>query len=122
MLKDIAEYHLQFDSNVQKKLKELHTIIKEMIPRAEEIISYKMPAFKQNKVLVYYAGYKNHIGFYPTAKPIEVFKNQLLSFKHSKGAIQFPIDQPLPKKLIQDIVKFRLEDSEATTPKSTVRR
>ena len=122
MQKDIAEYHLQFDSNVQKKLKELHTIIKEMIPRAEEIISYKMPAFKQNKVLVYYAGYKNHIGFYPTAKPIEVFKNQLLSFKHSKGAIQFPIDQPLPKKLIQDIVKFRLEDSEATTPKSTVRR
>ncbi len=122
MLKDITEYHLQFDSNVQKKLKELHTIIKEMIPRAEEIISYKMPAFKQNKVLVYYAGYKNHIGFYPTAKPIEVFKNQLLSYKHSKGAIQFPIDQPLPKKLIQDIVKFRLEDSEATTPKSTVRR
>jgi uncharacterized protein YdhG (YjbR/CyaY superfamily) len=122
MLKDIAEYHLQFDSNVQKKLKELHTIIKEMIPQAEEIISYKMPAFKQNKVLVYYAGYKNHIGFYPTAKPIEVFKNQLLSFKHSKGAIQFPIDQPLPKKLIQDIVKFRLEDSEATTPISTVRR
>jgi uncharacterized protein YdhG (YjbR/CyaY superfamily) len=122
MLKDITEYHLQFDSNVQKKLKELHTIIKEMIPRAEEIISYKMPAFKQNKVLVYYAGYKNHIGFYPTAKPIEVFKNQLLSFKHSKGAIQFPIDQPLPEKLIQDIVKFRLEDSEATTPKSTVRR
>lgn len=122
MQKDIAEYHLQFDSNVQKKLKELHTIIKEMIPRAEEIISYKMPAFKQNKVLVYYAGYKNHIGFYPTAKPIEVFKNQLLSFKHSKGAIQFPIDQPLPKKLIQDIVKFRLEDSEATTPISTVRR
>ena len=122
MQKDIDEYHLQFDSNVQKKLKELHTIIKEMIPRAEEIISYKMPAFKQNKVLVYYAGYKNHIGFYPTAKPIEVFKNQLLSFKHSKGAIQFPIDQPLPKKLIQDIVKFRLEDSEATTPKSTVRR
>lgn len=122
MLKDITEYHLQFDSNVQKKLKELHTIIKEMIPCAEEIISYKMPAFKQNKVLVYYAGYKNHIGFYPTAKPIEVFKNQLLSFKHSKGAIQFPIDQPLPKKLIQDIVKFRLEDSEATTPISTVRR
>jgi uncharacterized protein YdhG (YjbR/CyaY superfamily) len=106
---EIHNYHQLFEKHVQIKLKEIHGIIKAVLPEAQELISYKMPAFKQGKVLVYYAGYKNHIGFYPTAKPIEHFKEQLTNFKWSKGAIQLPLDQPLPKNLIQDITLFRLK-------------
>ena len=68
-----------------------------------------MPAFKLHGVLVYYAAYKEHIGFYPTAAPIEVFKNELSAYKWSKGAIQFPIGEPMPFDLITRIVKFRVQ-------------
>jgi len=68
-----------------------------------------MPCFKQdNKPVVYFAGYKGHIGFYPTAKPIEHFKELLMSYKTSKGAIQFNINEPLPIELIIEITCFRL--------------
>jgi uncharacterized protein YdhG (YjbR/CyaY superfamily) len=105
----ILSYYKAFPEEVQLQMRKLHEIIAEIIPSAEEVISYKMPAFKQQQVLVYYAGYKKHIGFYPTAQPIMAFKERLLDFKHSKGAVQFPLDQPLPKKLIQDMVKYRLK-------------
>lgn len=106
----ILEYHKAFPEEVQHQMRKLHNMIAEIIPNAEEVISYKMPAFKQKQVLVYYAGYKNHIGFYPTSQPIAAFENQLQDFKHSKGAVQLPIDQPLPKQLIQDMVRYRLEN------------
>ena len=85
-----------------------------MAPKAIEGISYQMPVFKENGNLVYFAASKKHYGFYPTAKPIEVFKEQLdaKGYTYSKGAIQFPCDQPIPVKLIQDIVKFRIKDME----------
>ena len=76
-------------------------------PKAEEVISYNMPAFKYNGILVWFSGYKNHIGFYPSSTPIEIFKNDLKKYKTSKGAIQFPLDKPLPLALITKIVKFR---------------
>ena len=105
----ILSYYKAFPEEVQLQMRKLHEIISEIIPSAEEVISYKMPAFKQQQVLVYYAGYKKHIGFYPTSQPIAAFENQLQDYKYSKGAVQFPIDQPLPKKLIQDMVKYRLK-------------
>jgi uncharacterized protein YdhG (YjbR/CyaY superfamily) len=71
-----------------------------------------MPAFKQNGVLVYFAAYKNHIGFYPTASGILAFQDQISNFKNSKGAIQFPIDKPIPFDLITRIVKYRIEADE----------
>jgi uncharacterized protein YdhG (YjbR/CyaY superfamily) len=72
-----------------------------------------MPAFKQHGVLVYFAGNKNHIGFYPTSSPIRIFKNELINYKTSKGAIQFPIDQAIPTRLVTKIVKYRVaEDKE----------
>jgi uncharacterized protein YdhG (YjbR/CyaY superfamily) len=117
----IAEYYNSFPEEVQNQMRRLHDIIAEIIPHAEEVISYKMPAFKQQQVLVYYAGYKNHIGFYPTSKPIAAFEKQLQDYKYSKGAVQFPIDQPLPMTLIQAMVKFRLDDVVSSTPKSTAR-
>jgi uncharacterized protein YdhG (YjbR/CyaY superfamily) len=68
-----------------------------------------MPAFKKKNVVVYYAANKNHIGFYPTPSPIIEFQKELLSYKTSKGAIQFPLNEPFPKELIQRIIKFRAE-------------
>ena len=92
-------------------LQQLRQIIKEIVPEAEEVISYQMPAFKQNGVLVWYAGYKKHVGFYPSSKPIEVFKNELMDYKTSKGAIQFPLDKPLPVALITKIVQFKIQEN-----------
>ena len=107
--KCINEYHSTHSPEIQEKLNELRTIIREDAKDCTETIRYNMPAFKQKRVLVYYAAYKNHIGFYPTSQPIITFQEELLPFKTSKGAIQFQLNQPLPKDLIQRIVKFRIE-------------
>jgi uncharacterized protein YdhG (YjbR/CyaY superfamily) len=114
--KTIAQYHAMFPKNVQTILNTLHNTIKQAAPKADEVISYNMPAFKQNKVLVYYAAHTAHIGFYPTAKPMVVFKDELTKYKTSKGAIQFPLDKKLPLALIKKIVKFRLADVKSKTP------
>jgi uncharacterized protein YdhG (YjbR/CyaY superfamily) len=92
-------------------LEELRQIIKRIAPEAEEIISYQMPAFKQNGMLVWYAGYKNYIGFYPSSTPIIVFKDELKAYKTSKGAIQFPLYKPLPIELITKIVNFKVNEN-----------
>ena len=81
-----------------------------------------MPAFKLNGVLVYYAAYQGHVGFYPTASPIEVFKEELSPYKFSKGAIQFPIGQPLPLELISRIVKFRVQQDMAKAKKKKLQK
>ncbi|SDE20878.1 Uncharacterized conserved protein YdhG, YjbR/CyaY-like superfamily, DUF1801 family [Mucilaginibacter pineti] len=107
---NIDEYITGFPANVQQLLEQLRAIIKAAAPQATEVISYAMPAFKQHTVLVYFAGYANHIGFYPTSSGIEAFKEEFTArnYKWSKGAVQFPLNQPLPAELITRIVKFRL--------------
>ena len=105
----VKEYIASFDQPIQKKLKELNQFIAELIPYAEPVISYNMPAYKYNKVVIYFAGYKNHIGFYPTAKPIEYFKNELQAFAFSKGTVQFKLNELLPFDLIEKMVLFRME-------------
>jgi uncharacterized protein YdhG (YjbR/CyaY superfamily) len=108
----IDQYHATFPENVQVLLDELRETIKQAAPNAEEVISYNMPAFKQNGVLVYYAAYKNHIGFYPTPAPLVKFKDLLDKYQTSKGAIQFPLDAGISKSLVKKIVKFRIEEDE----------
>ncbi|MCX2576292.1 iron chaperone [Pedobacter sandarakinus] len=105
----IDEYIALFPSETQNVLQEIRTTIRQAIPQATEVISYKMPAFKQNKVLVYFAAYQKHIGFYPTNSGIEAFKHEFGNLKWSKGAVQFPLNKPLPKDLIARITKFRAE-------------
>ena len=102
------EYIKSFPGETQKILEQMRATIRKAAPKAEEVISYAMPAFKQNGVLVYFAAYKTHIGFYPTPSGIEAFKDELSKYKSSKGAVQFPIDKPLPLALITKIVKFRV--------------
>jgi uncharacterized protein YdhG (YjbR/CyaY superfamily) len=111
--KTIDEYHSNFTGDVRRKLDQLRKAIKSAAPESEEVISYNMPAFKLNKVLVYYAAAKKHIGFYPTPNPIKFFKNELLNYETSKGAIQLPLDKSIPIALVKKIVKFRVkEDAE----------
>ena len=86
----------------------LRQAIQQAAPQAEEAISYNMPAFKWNGMLVWYGAFKNHIGFYPRASAIAAFKSELTPFKTSKGAIQLPIDEPIPIDLIKKVVKFRI--------------
>ena len=118
--KDIDAYHAQYPLKFQKLLQQLRKVIKQAAPGATETISYGMPAFKKNKTLVYYAVCKDHIGFYPTPKPIIVFKKELENFKTSKGAVQFPLNKPLPLSLIKKIVQYRVkEDAVFNQPKST---
>lgn len=111
MFTSIQEYIDVFPPDVQKILQQIRAAIKKAAPKATEVISYGMPAFKLNEVLVYFAVCKNHIGFYPTAKPIIIFKKELAAYKTSKGAIQFSFNEPLPLRLITQIVKFRIDES-----------
>lgn len=105
----VDAYIAEFSGTTRKKLKEIRTIIRSAAPKAEEVISYNMPAYQQNGILVYFAGYEHHIGFYPTGSGIKEFQDQFKIYQWSKGAVQFPLDAPLPKKLITAIVKFRIE-------------
>lgn len=109
-IKSIDDYIKQFPEEIKSKLETIRAAIKKAAPKTTEVISYGMPAFKQNKVLVYFAAGKNHIGFYPTPKPIIVFSKELEGYKTSKGAIQFPLDKKIPLALISNITKFRVKE------------
>ncbi len=111
--KTIDEYISGFPEDIQRLLELMRLTIKSIAPEAEETISYQMPAFKQNGILVYFAANKNHIGFYPTASPIVAFQKELSPYKHSKGAIQFPIDEPIPFDLVKNIVAFKVKENKA---------
>ncbi|MBK8486995.1 MAG: DUF1801 domain-containing protein [Chitinophagales bacterium] len=108
---NISEYISQFPVTTQEKLQEIYTIIKQYAPKATEKISYGMPTFYLQSNLVHFAAYKNHIGFYPAPSGLDAFKEEIEKYKHSKGAVQFPLDKPLPKKLIERIVKYRMQEN-----------
>ena len=108
---DIDKYIAGFTSDKQKLLKQLRGIIRKAAPEAQEAISYGMPAFKQNGMLVFFAAWKNHIGFYPTSSGIKAFKKDLSPFEVSKGTVQFSLDKPLPKGLVSKIVKFKVKEN-----------
>lgn len=108
---DVDQYILGFPDGTQKILQQIRSIIKDAAPDAEETIGYQMPAYKYHGMLVYFAGYKNHIGFYPMPAGITAFKDELSVYKNAKGSVQFPLDQALPTDLITRIVKFRINEN-----------
>lgn len=110
-LNEIDIYVAGFPVKTQEILEQIRETIKKAAPDAEEVISYKMLAYKLNGILVYFAAYKNHIGFYPTGKGIEAFKNELTKYNWSKGTIQFPLNKPIPFGLITKIVTFRVKEN-----------
>lgn len=108
---DINEYIASFPENIQKLLEQVRSIIKKAAPEATETISYAMPTFKLNGILVHFAAFQNHIGFYALPSGNEAFQKELSAYKTGKGSIQFPLDEPLPEALITKIVKFRVQEN-----------
>jgi uncharacterized protein YdhG (YjbR/CyaY superfamily) len=106
------EYIAGFPEDVQKKLEQLRATIKKSAPDAIETFSYGMPAYKYLGYLVYFAAFKNHIGFYAIPPAVEEFKAALSVYKTGKGSVQFPLDQPLPLALIAKMVKYRVKKNE----------
>ena len=109
--KTIDEYINAFPKDIQNILERMRETIRKAAPGAVETISYRMPAFKLNGNLVFFAAFKKHIGFYPTASGIAAFKNKFAAYKFSKGAIQFPLDKPIPYDLVERIVLFRVKEN-----------
>ena len=107
----IDEYIARFPADVQQILARVNAVIKESAPEAVEKMSYGMPGYVLRGYLVGFAAHQRHIGFYPTPSGIEAFETELSAYKRSKGAVQFPLDSPIPDDLISTIVKFRVAEN-----------
>ena len=112
-LKTMDEYIDAAPPKTQAKLRQMRACIRSAAPGAREELKWSMPAFVGTKILVMFAGFKNHIGFFPTPGPIKVFANELSKYKTGKGSIQFPLDQRLPLTLIKKITRFRVGECES---------
>jgi uncharacterized protein YdhG (YjbR/CyaY superfamily) len=105
----IDAYIEALPAEVQTRLRQIRKEIKKIAPRAEEAISYGIPAFNLNGTyLIYMAGYKKHVSIYPAPRGVQEFRKELSKYKGGKGTVQFPLDEPLPMDLIRRIVKYRL--------------
>jgi uncharacterized protein YdhG (YjbR/CyaY superfamily)/TfoX/Sxy family transcriptional regulator of competence genes len=108
----IDAYIAEFPPETRKALEELRAVIRAAAPGATETISYAIPTFDLNgRHLAHFAGYEKHVGFYPTGRGIEHFKDELAAFKGGKGSVRFPLDRPLPTDLVRRIVEWRVQDS-----------
>ena len=108
---NVDEYIATFSEDVQGVLEAVRKTIKNTVPEAEETISYGMPAYRYYGMLVYFAAYKNHIGFYATPTGHKKFEKELAHYNQGKGSVQFPLDKPMPIELIEKIVKFRMKEN-----------
>jgi uncharacterized protein YdhG (YjbR/CyaY superfamily) len=108
--KTIDEYIRSFPPDVQEILEKLRKLIHEVVPEAKEAMAYGIPTFTLNENLVHFAAFEHHIGFYPTPSGIASFKKELSLYKHAKGSVQFPLDQPIPYDLVRRIVEYRVKE------------
>ncbi len=127
-VESVEDYLARFPPPVRAKLEQLREAIRKAAPDAEEVISYQMPAYRLAGPLVYFAGYRHHVGFYAGAAVVAEFHAEVSKFKWSKGTVQFPLEGPLPLRLISRIVKFRVQQNlakqtlKAKRPKTPRRR
>lgn len=108
----VDDYISGFPPDVREKLERLRHAIRKAAPKAEEVISYKMPLYKLNGMLVSFAAWKNHIGMYPTPATTGELKKKIEPFEGSKATLKFPLDKPLPLTLISKLVKLRVAENE----------
>lgn len=108
---NIDAYIAGFSPEVQHRLKQIRSFIRDAAPEAEELISYAIPTFRLKGNLVHFAAFRHHIGFYPGPTGIAEFKEALSLYRQGRGSVQFPYDQPLPEKLIREIVCFRVKEN-----------
>ena len=106
-------YISNFPKDIQLRLEQIRATIMKAAPKAEEGISYQMPAYKYKGPLAYFAGYKNHIGFYPMPDVLKEFKNEISVYKNAKGSVQFPHNEKLPLSLVTKMIKFRMKLNDA---------
>lgn len=116
---DFQDYAQRYPADVRRLLRQMRQTIKKAAPAASETISYGIPAFRQGRILVWYAAHTKHIGFYPGASGVAAFARELSAYKVAKGSVQFPFDEPLPLELVARIVTFRVNEV-ATRPRRTV--
>jgi uncharacterized protein YdhG (YjbR/CyaY superfamily) len=109
--KTITEYINAAPKEAREKLREMRACIREAAPGATESLKWGMPAFSYRRILVTFAAFKHHIGFYPTPSAVKAFAKNLTKFKTAKGSIQFPLEKPLPLPLIRKITSFRVRES-----------
>ena len=114
---EVSGYIRMFPKEVAARLSAIRAMVKKCAPNVEEVMSYGMPAYKYHGMLLYVAGYKNHIGLYAMPSAVKAFRDELRTFKTSKGTVQIPHDQPLPRGLITRIVKFRMKENVAKAGK-----
>lgn len=107
----IEEYIAAASPDVQERLYRLHNSIRKAAPGAAETLKWSMPAYSYKRILVTFAVFKNHIGFYPTPSAIKAFAKQLSKYKTAEGSVQFPHDKPLPLPLITKLTRFRVQES-----------
>jgi uncharacterized protein YdhG (YjbR/CyaY superfamily) len=108
----VDQYISTFPESVQAILQEIRKVMKENAPEAEELISYQIPAFKYHGMLIYYSAYQKHVSVSTAPFAVfEVFKNELSAYKRSKSTVQFPLNQPVPYKLIGEMTKFRVKEN-----------
>ena len=103
----IDEYIGSFPPDVREILQKIRLTVRRVVPDAEETISYRMPAFKRNGILIYFAAFKNHIGLYPPVKGDAALLKAVAPYAGEKGNLRFPLDEPIPYELIERIVQFR---------------
>ncbi len=119
---DMDSYIAGFPKNIQMVLQQVRATIRKAASGAEEKISYQMPAFAENGVLVWFAAWKEHLGLYPTPSAIREFAHELTGYEQSRGAIRFPLDQAMPLGLIRRIVQFRVRETREKTARRRVNR
>lgn len=121
-MNEIENYIQQFPENVQEILGNIRRLVKANAPDAEELFAYGMPAYKTNKKpLVYFAAFKAHIGFYATPTGHRAFQEELSNYKQGKGSVQFPLDQPIPYRLIEKIITYRVAENNEKAKKTTIK-
>lgn len=108
---NVDKYIEQFEPEIRELLEQMRKTIRAAAPNAEETISYAIPSYKLNGMLVHFAAFTKHVGFYPGAGGIAAFTDELTGYKTSKGTVQFPFGEPLPLELVTRIVKFRVEQN-----------
>lgn len=116
-MSEIESYIEAFPEAAKTAMKEVYGAIKAVVPDAKEKISYGMPALEWAGPLVYFGGFRNHIGLYALPSGNTAFQAELQHYKTGKGSIQFPLDEPMPLDLIKRIVQFRIEENMAKIPK-----
>lgn len=122
--KDVEQYIAGYPPVIRKMLSQMRAAIRKAAPAANEVISYGMPAYKSDGMLLYFAAHTSHLGFYPFTSAIKAFQKELSGYETSRGTVRFPFGKPLPATLIAKMVKFRMKENleKAKLKKKTSRK